>query len=142
MSKPAYIPIEELREGGYVQEANRQFFHPLGLALEVREGFTKESILEFLTQHGIRFGDDAIDCVWTFVHTIGMDKWHLSGVWDDRDDPEGIVYAIGPNGINPIDRDKALKVVGEMTAKAKVRNERFGWMIQPMDSELRAEDLA
>lgn len=27
------MPVDELAAGGYVQEANRQFFHPLGLAL-------------------------------------------------------------------------------------------------------------
>lgn len=29
------IDIKEFRERGYLQEVNRQFFHPLGLALEV-----------------------------------------------------------------------------------------------------------
>lgn len=35
---PSPIPrldITEFREAGYLQEANRQFFHPVGLALEV-----------------------------------------------------------------------------------------------------------
>lgn len=27
--------VKEFREEGYLQEANRQFFHPLGLALEI-----------------------------------------------------------------------------------------------------------
>lgn len=30
-----YIDIEEFRKFGYLQELNRQFLHPLGLALEV-----------------------------------------------------------------------------------------------------------
>jgi hypothetical protein len=30
------IDIAEFRDIGYLQEANRRFFHPLGLALEVR----------------------------------------------------------------------------------------------------------
>lgn len=30
-----YIDIKEFREKGFLQEANRMFFHPLGLALEV-----------------------------------------------------------------------------------------------------------
>ena len=29
------LALEELRESGLLQEANRQFFHPLGLALSV-----------------------------------------------------------------------------------------------------------
>ena len=30
-----YMPIEEFKERGYLQEANRLFFHPIGLALVV-----------------------------------------------------------------------------------------------------------
>ncbi len=30
-----YMDIKEFREAGYLQEVNRQFFHPLGLALVV-----------------------------------------------------------------------------------------------------------
>lgn len=29
------LPLVDLIEGGYLQEANRRFFHPLGLALRV-----------------------------------------------------------------------------------------------------------
>ena len=29
-----YMPIKEFRERGYLQELNRRFLHPLGLALE------------------------------------------------------------------------------------------------------------
>lgn len=41
-----YITPSELISHGYLQEANRQFFHPLGLALEVNriEGVWKESL--------------------------------------------------------------------------------------------------
>lgn len=35
MSNIKYMDIKEFRDQGYLQEANRQFFHPLGLALEV-----------------------------------------------------------------------------------------------------------
>lgn len=31
-----YIDIKEFRQFGYLQELNRQFLHPLGLALEVQ----------------------------------------------------------------------------------------------------------
>jgi len=31
-----YISIKEFREFGYLQEVNRKFLHPLGLALEVQ----------------------------------------------------------------------------------------------------------
>ena len=35
MEKIKRIDIKEFRAKGFLQEANRQFFHPLGLALEV-----------------------------------------------------------------------------------------------------------
>lgn len=38
MSETKRMPIEDFRKLGFLQEANRQFFHPLGLALEVVVG--------------------------------------------------------------------------------------------------------
>ena len=35
VDKPKRMSVEEFRELGYLQELNRQFLHPLGLALEV-----------------------------------------------------------------------------------------------------------
>jgi len=55
-----YLPIKDFREQGFLQELNRQFLHPLGLALEVT------------------LNDDGTE--------------HISGVWDHRDDPEGMWY--------------------------------------------------
>lgn len=54
------IDIKEFREKGYLQEANRLFFHPLGLALEI-----------------------VID---------DNDNYSLGGVWDYRNDPEGMFF--------------------------------------------------
>jgi hypothetical protein len=31
-----HLDIKKFRDIGYVQEVNRQFFHPLGLALEIK----------------------------------------------------------------------------------------------------------
>lgn len=56
-----YMDIQAFRQHGFLQEANRKFFHPLGLALEVT------------------------------VDHKGIE--HISGVWDRRDDPEGIEFA-------------------------------------------------
>ena len=53
--------IREFREKGYLQELNRTFLHPLGLALEV-------SIDE------------------------NTDEEYISGVWDYREDEDGIYY--------------------------------------------------
>lgn len=61
MSNVKHIDLSEFIEQGFLQEANRLFFHPLGLALE------------------IDYNEDT-------------GKPFLSGVWDYRDDPEGIIY--------------------------------------------------
>jgi hypothetical protein len=55
------MDIAEFRDFGYLQEVNRLFFHPLGLALEVL------------------VDDDG---------NVTM----LGGIWDYRNDPEGINY--------------------------------------------------
>jgi hypothetical protein len=60
---PSYMSIKEFVEFGFLQEANRRFFHPLGLALVAE---TKEN--------------DA-----------GM-EWVLAGVVDGRNDPVGILF--------------------------------------------------
>ena len=60
------IDIKEFREKGFLQEANRKFFHPLGLALEI------------------------------VIEEDGSER--LGGVWDYRDDPEGMFF--GPEMIN------------------------------------------
>jgi hypothetical protein len=36
MSDTKYISPKEFREKGYLQEVNRRFFHPLGLALSIK----------------------------------------------------------------------------------------------------------
>lgn len=35
MADSPYLSLKEFRDFGYLQEVNRQFFHPLGLALEL-----------------------------------------------------------------------------------------------------------
>lgn len=59
----AELTLQEFRDGGYLQEANRRFFHPLGLALSVE---TDDATGEVL-----RFGP----------------------IWDERGDLEGIRFA-------------------------------------------------
>lgn len=91
--KIKYIDIKEFMDAGYLQEVNRRFLHPLGLALEVYE-------------------DDDGTC-------------SLGGVWDYRDDPEGMNF--GPGMINPAKVDR---VASEWYEKAQVRKENLGYVIQ------------
>lgn len=90
-----HIPIDEFREFGYLQEVNRQFFHPLGLGLEI---------------------------------TISADGTsHISGVWDCRDAPEGLVF-------DEIEAEKTERVRQEQKRRADIRFERLGFVIQPPQS--------
>ena len=57
------MAVVDFRDEGFLQEANRLFFHPRGLALSVV----------------IESGGSA----------------RLSGIWDCREDPDGIVFAKG-----------------------------------------------
>lgn len=93
--------IGEFQRDGYLQEANRQFFHPLGLALEI--------VIE----------DDG--------------SRHLGGVWDYRDDPEGMFFAVAE-----IDSDegrrKAETVEAQRALLADQRVRVMGSVVQPIGS--------
>ncbi len=96
MEKVKRIDIKEFRDKGFLQEANRQFFHPLGLALEV--------IID----------DDTGEVT------------SLGGVWDYRDDPEGMFF--GKDLLKkPEAAVKAAYVEKLRESKVKVRleNEEF-----------------
>jgi hypothetical protein len=67
-----HMDVAEFRRQGFLQEANRQFFHPLGLALEITQ-----------RPDGSEF---------------------LSGVWDYRNDPEGVVFTEGTIEEAKVDR--------------------------------------
>jgi DnaJ-class molecular chaperone len=98
MSEVKRIDIKEFRRIGFLQEANRQFFHPLGLALEIVEedctwchGEGKHR------SHGgigpMTVGQEAIPQTHICPHCGGDGVTErLGGVWDYRDDPEGILY--------------------------------------------------
>lgn len=61
-----YMTPQEFQSEGFLQEANRLFFHPLGLALALET-------------------DKDLD----------EDGYMKVQVWDDRDDPEGWFFAEG-----------------------------------------------
>lgn len=54
----------------------------------------------------------------------------LGGIWDYRDDPEGMVF--GDDLLSP---EKAINVAKQMFAKKKERNDRLGYVIQPIPGE-------
>lgn len=95
MSEIKRIDPKEFQEVGYLQEVNRQFLHPLGMALEV-------------------------------IVDNETGEVSLGGIWDYRDDPEGMCFADGM-----IEPEKVARVKCQWHEKEKVRKERLGYIIQP-----------
>ena len=93
MSRKKQMDIREFVEFGYLQEVNRRFFHPLGLALEV----DKPRQYDIVTKKRLADGE-----------------MELSGVWDSRDDPEGILF-------DGVSAEKAERVTGEMKKRRAAR---------------------
>jgi len=86
------IDPREFQNLGFLQEANRLFFHPLGLALEV-----------------VVYDDDSV---------------RFGGVWDYRDDPEGMAYK--PEYLStPEAMQKALNVEAERARHIQARQTLF-----------------
>lgn len=102
MSKIKKMDIKEFRAIGLLQEVNRLFFHPRGLALEI-----------------------IID------NETGKEK--LGGIWDYRNDPEGIKY-LDQN----LDEQKAANVMQMLIDKSKFRQENLGFIIQPLKKKSNA----
>ncbi len=96
------IDIKDFRESGYLQEANRRFFHPLGLALEV---------------------------------SIEDGKELISGVWDYREDKEGIYYDI--QNSEPERKEKFLKnknfIDSQLKERGDLRKSELGFKIEPIE---------
>jgi len=88
------MSVRDFRAAGYLQELNRRFLHPLGMALEV------------------------------VVDDDGSERF--GGVWDCRDDPEGMVYAEGE-----LDQEFVTQIMRQLNAAASVRLGSFGWFLQP-----------
>jgi len=90
------MTVAEFRRLGLLQELNRLFLHPRGLALEVvlEDGGTE------------RFG----------------------GVWDYRDDPEGMAFAPGV-----IDPEKSHRVRAMLDERSAARQEALGFVVQSED---------
>ena len=94
-----YIDIKEFREKGYLQELNRLFLHPLGLALEI---------------------------------TIDNELEYISGIWDCREDKEGIYYDLKNSNKERIDSflKKSIFIENEMKKRKEIRKNKLGFDIE------------
>lgn len=87
------MDFDEFWKLGFVQEANRLFFHPRGLAIEIN------------VEEGKAIG--------------------LGGVWDYRDDPEGILF--GDDVLkNPESLERAKRVTAELERHIPAREALLG----------------
>lgn len=99
-----YISAKEFRDEGYLQEANRRFFHPLGLALEM---------------------------TWDSSGEESDERAFISGVWDFRDDPEGIYFTLDNVDFEEAFVAKAENVQQQWINRRRPRVERLRFMVQP-----------
>lgn len=93
-----YMSVAEFRQEGYLQELNRLFLHPLGLALEV-------------------YVDEK----------TGRER--LSGIWDYRNDREGIRY----EGVELTERAAHIQSLWDEREPDRVAG--LGYMVQPSGLE-------
>lgn len=136
MAEPKRIDISEFRELGFLQEANRQFFHPLGLALEVVQEECERCGGDGIEKYPPR--DACTEC-----GGVGFTE-RLGGIWDYRDDPEGMTFGEG-YGLDP---EKAAYVDAERGNHAAHRFELFGldelpifhWAVQPLEDNPKSKE--
>jgi hypothetical protein len=105
MKRIKRMPIKEFREQGYLQELNRRFLHPLGLALEVIQE------------------EDGTES--------------LGGVWDYRNDMEGIYYNLSNPEFSNEDRIKSFNekfkfIESEIESRKNNRENKLGFFIEPI----------
>lgn len=105
-----YLDLNEFMSEGYLQEVNRLFFHPLGLALELQM-------------------DDETNTI------------KLSGIWDQRDDPEGIRFAC--KDIADMNRKiaKAGRIEQLISTRSIIRKNKLGFNVQPLTESALGIDM-
>lgn len=97
------MPINDFRRLGYLQEVNRRFLHPLGLALIA--------------------GNDE------------EGNWSITGVWDSREDSEGIYFGLNDTTESRLERFQLNKefIDSELNKRIKAREEKLGFIIEPIE---------
>lgn len=99
---PKYISVKEFRELGYLQELNRQFLHPLGLALEV-----------FIDDDG----NESLGNIWDYREDAEGICYDLKNSNDAR---------------RSAFLEKYNHIKSEMLKRAEIRVKKFGGIIEPI----------
>lgn len=117
------MDLAEFRAIGLLQEVNRLFFHPMGLALEmiVETEACECGAPRASTIHRVESPDPVIAGA---AHEFKLQGPTFGGVWDYRDDPEGMAFG------DPIDAEKAARVKAEFDRHVEERTRLFGDPIQ------------
>jgi hypothetical protein len=133
MSDRKYLSGNEASDIGVVQEVNRQLLHARGLALQVDyldEGSTVEGewlkdIGPVLSKHVAGLSDEDVAAI---VEDIRQAAPLGIQIWDDRDDPEGIFFALGDSeAATPADRvEEASRKAVSFDDLLRKRDERQG----------------
>lgn len=130
MADVKHMGVREFVEQGYLQEVNRCVLHPAGLALEATT-FEKPVTLVALTEkhrHLLRtfavglpaaLGEGLLEAL---DAPIAAGEEVLSGVWDCREDPEGIGFA--PQ-IMAAAAEKVARVTAEYERHRQARQKLF-----------------
>ena len=135
MATQTYLSVAAFANEGYLQELNRVFLHPLGLALSWHpEGHTYESFKKAMEEAGYQYGEDAMQNAWAGACLMGADKPRLGAIWDGRDDPEGWIF--GWDDIDDTMKDKADNVSREWEARKEERVKRLGFLVQNLNAQV------
>lgn len=133
MTDPTYLDPARIREEGILQEANRRFFHPLGLAMAVdveedRRGKIRERIKDAIKVSPQGKLDDLADTIAAALAPLGLPLTdeYVVGLLDATDDPEGYIFALPetlPDGRDTLTvaRDRAARIDAAVEAHAAAR---------------------
>lgn len=128
-----YLDIAEFRESGLLHEVNRLILHPLGLALSVKTGpgavrMTKEEIEHLRLIAELPALDSEAK---SFLRDLAIRALtsgeRLAGIWDNREDPEGIEY-----GEDLLSEERVRSVVELWDRRQPARVAGLGYMVQPV----------
>lgn len=127
MSDIKRIDIEEFRKLGYLHEVNRLWLHPRGLALEMTTGYQEKDVRKIVEE--LHLGPREEQGARALIKHLGLDRPHLGGVWDYRDDPEGMCFG-------EIDLEKMVEPEKEFLRHVEARTKLFGGPIQKQDHQV------
>ena len=136
MTEPNRIDTEEFWKARHILMTNQpkrmdiQEFQEEGFLLEVN--IKRMDIQEF------QEGGYLLEVNRRFFHPLGLaleivreedGSMHLGGIWDYRDDPEGLLFP----ELDEEDIAKARHVQQLRDEKAMIRRERYGFVVQPIE---------